>query len=163
MPTERIGIQEMDKESTGSTDQAGQNCDIIIVHPDLIDSIWPNVEPHLERIGPHSEGELTPEDFRTHLESAEMQLWLAIHDKVVLAAMITQIIVYPRKRTVRIIAIGGDDMKRWLHYLPLVEDWGFEMGCTYLELWGRKGWKKVLSDWKSSYIVLTKEIVKRIH
>jgi hypothetical protein len=32
-----------------------------------------------------------------------------------------------------------------------------------MELWGRKGWKKMLPDWKDSYTVFTKELKERMH
>jgi len=32
-----------------------------------------------------------------------------------------------------------------------------------MEVWGRKGWKKILTDWKDSYVVYTKELDRRLH
>jgi len=30
-------------------------------------------------------------------------------------------------------------------------------------MWGRKGWKKLLPDWKDTYIVYTKDLQGRMH
>ena len=164
MATERIGIQGVAQESTGTTDQAGPSSKLILIHPELIDEIWPQVEKHLDRIAPHSEGELTTEDFHTALLSKDMQLWVAVDDELqVLASMVSQIISYPRKRVLRILAIGGVDMERWMGHLPAVEDWAMEVGCSSLELWGRKGWQKMLKDWNDSYVVMTKDLKTRMH
>ena len=92
-----------------------------------------------------------------------MQLWLAMEDEEILAAMVSQIVSYPRKRILRIIAIGGGQMDRWLPFLPGLEEWALENGATALEAWGRKGWLKVLEDWKCSYHVLTKDLKTRMH
>jgi hypothetical protein len=143
--------------------QSGQNCKIVLISPDDVPYIWENVLPHIEAMEPHSEGELSPVDFYEALTNAEMQLWVAIEKKEVLASMITQIVPYPRKRVLRIISIGGDDMEKWIGFIPLIEDWALSLGCTSLECWGRKGWLKVLKDWKCSYHIITKDLMDRIH
>ena len=158
--TDRIGIRDRAKAFIG-TEQVGISCRLI--RPDHIDGIWPDVEPHLERCVPHSEGELETEDFHQLLANGEMQLWLAMEDEEILAAMVSQIVSYPRKRILRIIAIGGGEMKRWLPFLPGLEEWALENGATGLECWGRKGWLKILDDWKCSYHVLTKDLKSRMH
>tara|TARA_R100000963_G_C4568975_1_gene54663 strand:+ start:187 stop:531 length:345 start_codon:yes stop_codon:yes gene_type:complete len=114
-------------------------------------------------MSPHSEGELEPDDFYDLLVEGEMQLWIALEDGKIIASMISQVVPYPRKRVLRIISIGGEDMDKWINSLPLVEDWALEMGCTSLECWGRKGWLKVLTDWKCSYHILTKDLTHRVH
>ena len=158
--TDRIGIRDRAKESIG-TEQAGISCRLI--RPDHIDVIWTEVAPHIERCVPHSEGELEVEDFHQLLANGEMQLWIAVDDQEILAAMVTQIVSYPRKRILRIIAIGGGEMDRWLPFLPGLEEWALENGATALECWGRKGWLKILEDWKCSYHVLTKDLKIRMH
>ena len=157
--TDRTGIRDRAKESIGTV-QAGISCNLI--RPEYVDAIWPEVAPHLARCIPHSEGELELDDFHDYLVKGEMQLWIAV-DEVIVAAMATQIVPYPRKRILRIIAIAGDEMERWFHFLPAIEDWALEQGCTALEAWGRKGWLKVLEDWKCSYHVLTKDLKIRMH
>jgi len=54
-------------------------------------------------------------------------------------------------------------MDGWIKYLPLIEDWALSVGCTSLECWGRKGWLKILKDWKCSYHILTKDLTSRMH
>ena len=139
-----------------------------LIRVEHIDDVWTEVKPYIDRCVPHSEGELETEDFYDFLANGEMQLWIAIdksetEDNEIIAAMITQIIVYPRKRILRIIAIAGDEMDRWMHFLPEIEDRALEAGCTAREAWGRKGWLKVLTDWKCSYHVLTKDLKSRMH
>ena len=103
----------------------------------------------------HSEGEMGAEDFYPYLMDGQMQLWVAINDGELDASMVTQIIPYPRKRVLRIISIAGDKMEQWIEFLPLIEGWALSIGCTSLECWGRKGWLKILKDWKCSYHILS--------
>ena len=160
----RIGTPAVEKESTSETLlETGLSCNAVLVLPDEIETFWPQVKDQLARCTPHSEGELEPEDFKAFLTEGEMQLWLAIDDGELLASMVTQVVTYPRKRILRIIAIGGGEMERWIHFLSGLENWAMEQGCTALECWGRKGWLRVLEDWKCSYHVLTKDLKIRMH
>lgn len=131
---------------------------VSLIAPGDVSHFWPHVSDFLEKAQPHSEGELTTEDFLEFLKLADMQLWVAVRQKKVIAAMVTQIIPYPRKKVLRIIAIGGADMDRWFRFLPKVEEFALTVGCESLEAWGRKGWKKILTDWNDSYIVYTKKL-----
>ena len=160
--TDKTIISDRAKESIG-TMQIGSDCKIALVSPEHISNIWDSVHRHLELMTPHSEGELEPEDFYELLTNAEMQLWIAVDNGELIASMVTQVIPYPRKQVLRIISIGGKSMDKWMQFLPIIEDWALTVGCTSLEAWGRKGWLKILKDWKCSYHIITKDLTKRMH
>ena len=140
------------------TEPTGQNCSVHILRPEEVDLFWNHVEPLLKKVVPHSEGELEPEDFLPLLKTGEMDLWIVIMDKRVIAAMITQVIPYPRKNVCRILAIAGEGLHIWMKHFPMLEEWARQRDCKHIELWGRKGWLRVLKNWKNSYHILTKEI-----
>ncbi len=146
------------RESTGLTAQTGTNCRAFITRPDEVEVFWPLVVDHLKKAVPHSEGEMEPEDMLPELIKGEMQLWFSVEDRTVTAAMVTQIIPYPRKKVLRILSIGGEGMARWMKHFPMVEEFAKQTGCSSIEAWGRKGWLRALPDWKCSYHILTKEI-----
>jgi len=131
---------------------------VVQVRPDDVQSIWPLVEPHLDKATPHSEGEMEAQDFLPFLSNSEMQLWIAVEEREVLAAMVTQHIPYPRKRVLRVVSIGGGDMNKWFPFYPELENYAKSLGCSHLEAWGRKGWGKILKGWTNSYHIFTKEI-----
>ena len=159
---DQTGIRDRVKEFIGTV-QAGTNYKILLVSPDDVPYIWEKIHPHLELMEPHSEGELAPEDFYEAITNGDMQLWTAIKNNEIMASMVTQIVPYPRKRVLRIISIAGEEMDGWIKYLPLIEDWALSAGCTSLECWGRKGWLKILRDWKCAYHILTKDLTARMH
>ena len=160
--TDKTDISERVKKFIDAV-QVGTTCKIVLVSPDDIPYIWENVQPHLEAMEPHSEGELAPEDFYEAIHNGEMQLWLAAEGKELLASMVTQIVTYPRKTILRIISIGGDDMEKWIGYIPLIEDWALSMGCTSLEVGGRTAWLRILKDWECKYHIITKDLTARMH
>ena len=157
------GIRERVQEFIGSMAPVGPRCRVGLVHPEEVHKIWDEVLPQIERCVPHSEGEMTPEDFYIALIEAEMQLWIAVEEDEVIASMITQVITYPAKKVLRVIAIAGGEIGKWFHFQPDLEEFAILMGCSSLEAWGRKGWKRILSDWKDSYVVYTKDLKHRMH
>ena len=68
------------------------------------------------------------------------------------SVMVTQIVTYPQKKILRVISIAGSDFKRLYEFNDMVESFAIRSGCSGMELWGRKGWKKLLPDWKDTYI-----------
>lgn len=135
-----------------------------LISPEDVPYIWDNVGPMLAEIQEHSEGELKPDDFLDNLMTGNMQLWIATEDKEILMSMVTEIIKYPQKKILRVIAISGKNFKE-LHerFNDMIESFAIQHGCSAMELWGRKGWKKMLPDWKDSYIVFTKDLKERMH
>ena len=124
--------------------------------------IWDDVGPMLHRIREHSEGELETDDFLDHLMNGGMQLWISTDGWGMHSAMITQSVIYPQKKVLRIISLAGSDFKKLYYFKDMVESFAIKTGCSSLELWGRKGWKRLLSDWESNYIVYTKDLKHRM-
>ena len=133
-----------------------------LLAPEDVAYVWEEVVPLLARVVPHTEGELEPDDYIEPLTHGDMQLWVVIENKHVNAALVTQIIPYPQKKVLRLISLAGEDFQEIKDFLEMVEVFALKNGCTALEMWGRKGWKKLLSDWKDSYIVFTKDLKTRM-
>ena len=133
-----------------------------IVQPEDIAYIWEEVSPLIEIARKHSEGELETDDFLEPLTHGDMQLWIATEDNNMHSAMVTQIVPYPQKQILRVILIAGSDFKRLYEFNDMIESFAIKTGCSAMELWGRKGWKKMLPDWESNYIVYTKELKHRM-
>ena len=135
-----------------------------LVSPEDVPYIWDDVGPMINRVTEHSEGELETDDFLEHLMSGGMQLWIATEDKEIIMSMVTQVIAYPQKRILRIIAIAGKNFREGHdNFINMVEAFAIKRQCSSLELWGRKGWKKMLPEWNSNYIVFTKDLKERMH
>ena len=149
-------------ESTGTTEQLGQPCNVALVDADKVASIWEEVYPLLEKAQVYAAGELDTQDFFAMIENGDMQLWIAEDDNGIFAMMLTEFVKYPRKKVMRIVSIGGKEMNRWMKYFPALEAAALNVGCTGLEAQGRKEWLRVLKDWECSYHVLTKDIKNRL-
>ena len=73
------------------------------------------------------------------------------------SAIVTEIIEYPQRRTLRFWLAGGN-LKRLLDVEPKIRKWSILYQCEAVEIIGRKGWEKVLKGYEPTAIVLVKEI-----
>ena len=122
-------ISERAKETIASI-KVGTDCKIAMISPDDINVVWDHISEYIQHVVDHSRGEATLEDYYEHISTGDMQLWVAVSKNEVLACMVTQIAPYPSKRVLRIIALGGVEMERWIEFLPDIEHWAMNMGCT---------------------------------
>jgi len=165
-PTELTGIRDRAKEFISSKNplQRGFNCKVLLVSLEDVPVIWESVIPLLEP-SQNDQREMSIEDFFDCIMEGEMQLWAAVEEKEIIACMISQIATYPQKRVLRIIFISGEGMDRWIENFPMVENFALMNGCTFLEVWGRGAWVKILKewDWECKYHIITKDLTARMH
>ena len=133
-----------------------------IVQPEDVAYIWEEVAPLLNTVREHTEGELETDDFLEPLTHGDMQLWIATEGSTVHGVMVTQLIPYPQKKILRIISLAGDNFEELRDFQEMIEAFAVKTGCTALEMWGRKGWKKLLPDWEDTYVVYTKDLKHRM-
>ena len=135
-----------------------------LIKPEDVACLWDDVGPMLQKVTERSEGEMEPDDYLETLTQGAMQLWIATEENSITLAMVTQIISYPQKKVLRVIAISGEKfIEAHSRFNDMVEAFAVRVGCSSMELWGRKGWKKMLPEWKDSYIVFTKDLQGRMH
>jgi hypothetical protein len=126
--------------------------------------VWPKVEPMLDKVCHRSQGELLAKDYLPYIMDGDMQLWLGLDEDKIFISMVTQFIYYPQKKILRVIAIAGEKfLEAHEKFNDMFESFAITNDCSALELWGRKGWKKMLPEWNSKYIVFTKDLTKRMH
>jgi hypothetical protein len=111
-----------------------------------IRGVWPRVLPWIERALAEGLGHLESRDVRDALERRDMQLWIARREDAVVAALVTEIVVYPRRKVCRFVLMGGADGQRevWLPWLSLLEAWARAEGCDLVEIYGRPGWARLV-------------------
>ena len=90
-----------------------------------------------------------------------MQLWVKFNKEGVEGAFITKISKYPQKNLLCVILLGGDKFQEWRDEADaLLNAFGKENNCEYVELFGRKGWGSMLRelDYKEITRLFAKEI-----
>lgn len=73
------------------------------------------------------------------------------------SAIVTEIVDYPKKSVCRIWLAGGD-LDELIQAEKHIAVWAKSIGCHGLEIVGRKGWERKLTDYRSNSVVLVKEL-----
>jgi len=134
---------------------------ISYVPPKDVGLIWKQIEPLLLKPLEIDGFAYMPKDIFDSLLKKKMQLWISWNVKTnnVEAAIVTEIIDYPRLRSCRYFLAGGTNMKSWFNPIKeQIEQWAIKNKCQRIELVGRKGWVKWLKDYKQQHIILMKEL-----
>lgn len=104
----------------------------------------------------YSQGTHTFVDIAAGVLSNRYQLWAG--EK---AAVVTEVIVYPRMKDLHYFLAGGDlDELKLMR--PHIEEWGAKQGCSRVSLAGRPGWAKTfLKDegYEPAWFILKKDLV----
>ena len=126
-----------------------------------LDTVWPHARPHIEAGLFYGRGEYEPEDILADLRQSRMQLWCVMAPYAMPGAIVTQIIPYPRKRAMRLVACGGERLREWL---PLANEeitaYARRRDVDFIETYGRPGWVRALAGigFEYGYTTAIKEL-----
>jgi hypothetical protein len=118
--------------------------EILPVSPQHVAKVWPLVDKYVEDSLKFAQGCFLPVDIRDFCTQGKMQLWIATRGDSVLAAVVSEITDYPRKRICAVPFIGGKDLRSWFRKMLItIETWSKEMGCVGMQGGARRGWGKL--------------------
>ena len=131
------------------------------IRSENIEGWWPLVKEYLTDALEYGLGEYSIDDIKKSCLSRDMQLWVKFDREGVRGAFITKISKYPQKNLLCVILLGGEEFIEWRDETDaLLNAFGKENNCEYVELFGRKGWGKMLKD--INYKEITRLFAKEI-
>ena len=110
---------------------------LVTYQSDQIPGIWPYVKHLIERAEPY--GDLTASKIYQGLVDGRFQLWTSQCEHVEAAVVTT---IEASREACWLLAAGGRNMRTWIKWLPIVEQWAKEEGCKELKIQGRPGWAR---------------------
>ena len=126
--------------------------------PDMVDAVWPSIREIVEETLAGVDTS-TAEDIRLEAKEGRSALWVASDADGKPLAFLTHVIWnYPRQKALRITRCGGRDRLRWIHLLSEIEDFGRHVGCAFVEMTARKGYVRVLPDYRLTHVLLRREL-----
>lgn len=129
------------------------SAEIFVVPRSQIAAAWLEIERCISRV---EHRDWTVEDVRKELEAGRAQAW-GLRDESVLGFWITRIENTYSHKFGLVWIVAGDGLHEGLpFYRKYIEPWFWEQGCEWIELNGRKGWKRVLEDYEERAVVLVK-------
>jgi hypothetical protein len=130
---------------------------VACVDPAEVHRFWPLASDLIRRAMTRTKlGNLAPVE-RSVL-AGEALLWVIHHEQALYGAVVTQLEEVDGDKYCTIVACAGEDSPRWLHLIARIEAFGKAEGCKAMRIFGRKGWARVLPDYRTHALVLQKEL-----
>lgn len=118
-----------------------------MVPKEYIDTCWEKIEPFMEKAAVYTYGRYTSDDIYDSVKEHDYQLWAAFEDGNFKGAVVTNVIVYPKRKLLAMQFCGGIELKEWkVPMLALLQRFARDMGCDGIESTGRPGWSKVFKN-----------------
>jgi hypothetical protein len=132
-------------------------CQLICIDPARVKEFWPHVAPLIKAA--MLRGAIT--DF-TDVEDAVFAgralVWIAWNGTAIKAAAVTQLSTVHGERFCTIVACGGRDRGEWLELLGSLERYAKSENCQTIRIFGRRGWERLLPDYRPARVLLQKEL-----
>ena len=138
----------------------GSTLDYKIIEKHEVPDIWNNVKDIISQGLVSANDLLNDDDVLNYLNQGLYTLWIATEpdsDSVV-AAMTIQYAYFPKYKMCRIVTIAGQRMNECIGDMYMLENWAKTQGCDYIDMYARRGWKKVLKEYKEDCILLRKKL-----
>jgi len=127
---------------------------------DRLDEFLPLAIPFLAPALAADGNKVGVEDLRGLCESGGMQLWVCRDavSKEVVAALVTEVLEYPRGMVFSLAFCGGEQVERWAPWIAFFEDLAKTGGCMAMRIPGRKGWGRVFPEYEERFRVFEKPL-----
>lgn len=85
-------------------------------------------------------------------------LWLAWDEPKIAGTAVTQIVRTERSKVCKVMACGGERIGDWVHLLTDIEKFARDERCDCVRLSGRRGWERMLPNYRATKIVLERRL-----
>ena len=119
--------------------------------------LWPVVSHYIIRAFARADIGLFRDTEEAVLEGKAL-LWVIMDGSALKGAVITQIQLTDKRKICTILACGGDDAPSWVHLIEKIEAYARWMECHSMRISGRKGWMKLLKDYRMAHVILEKRL-----
>lgn len=133
---------------------AGGSAQLFVVPSAQVRAAWPEIERCLSRV---QDVPWDLVDVQLELEEGRAQAWGMREGNRVLGFWITRIENSWTHKFGVVWITAGEGLDVGLPaYREHIEPWLWSQGCEYIEIHGRRGWKRVLPDYEEAAVVLRK-------
>ena len=121
--------------------------DLVLFKPEEIDKIWPLVKDKVQAALDRNHNFRDHTDVKENCKNGIEQLWVIADKKDnVHGVCITQIMQQANYNIGLVRIATGHDLPLWVDKINEFENWAFnKFKCKKIEIYGRPGWKKMLT------------------
>jgi hypothetical protein len=138
-------------------DEGDSPAQLVCIDPARVHEFWPHVSPLIRMA--MERGGIT--DFTDVAEAAcagRALVWMAWNGTAIKAVAVTQLGTVNGVRFCTIVACGGRGRDEWLPLLAGLERYAKAEDCKAMRIFGRRGWERLLPDYKTARVLLEKEL-----
>jgi hypothetical protein len=133
------------------------SCRLLCIDPAQVSEFWPHVAPLIKAA--MEKGRLSDyADVEHSVRNGSALLWIAWDGERIKAAAVTELGKANGEKFCTIVACGGSDRGQWLHLLAGLEAYGKAEGCAAMRIYGRRGWLKLLPEYRTTRVLLEKTL-----
>lgn len=124
-----------------------------------VERTWVICAPLLKKSLKNGESNYTLEDIKDRILAGVFQLWAWVENNTIIACAVTTVFVYPAKKICSVMYVGGYGLKFWKENgVGGIENWAKLNGCSDIEGYVRKGWLRVLPQWRTAWITIRRSL-----
>lgn len=135
--------------------------DLVPVDPPLVKDIWPHVRAMVKSAIDRTDL-CNFDGVEREVLGGLQQLWLAWNGTAIEAAAVTQLVQIGARKICIVVAAGAapsnHNRKRWPSLMAGIEQFARNEGCRAVRIIGRKGWQRILADYRANYVVMDREL-----
>lgn len=100
-----------------------------------------------------------PVDLLMMAGTGQVGIWLCMQGEEILAALVSQVTVYPRRKILEMLFAGGGNMRAWRDAaVQALDKHAKQLGCTHVACAGRPGWARAWGGSATGDIIMVREI-----
>jgi hypothetical protein len=149
--------------SADAAANAASRCELICIDPARVADFWPHVAPLIRAA--MVRGRITDfTEVARAVFAGDALVWIAWDNDAgaIRAAAVTQLSAVDGTRFCTVVACGAPgssgDRSDWLPLLAGLERYARQENCKAIRIFGRRGWERVLPDYKPARVLLEKEL-----
>lgn len=127
----------------------------VFVPPDRAHLIWPHAEGLIDKAFRRTDLN-SIDQTRADVLAGQALLWIVWDGFAITAALVTKIVKPHDTKTCILVACGGKG--NWPVLIETIETYARGEGCAITRIYGRKGWQRVLKNYKVTRVVMDREI-----
>lgn len=135
--------------------------ELLAVDPSLVADMWPHVRALVKRAIDRTDL-CNFEGVEREVLAGTQQLWLGWNGTTIEAAAVTQLVLIGTRKICIVVAAGAapgnHDRARWPSLMAGIEQFARDEGCRAVRIIGRKGWQRILADYRANYVIMDREL-----
>jgi len=118
------------------------------------------IQQYIKQIADSTHQRFDVNSILEQIEQNDKQLWVVTNRKKIMGIVLTEITIYPVRKLCCVWGLAGVGVGEWVDLVKYLEVWAGGLGCTGMEVRGRKGWVKHLDPlgFKQDGVELIKDI-----